>query len=195
MMELAKRIICCFIAGCLIFVLAFFFTPLGAFIVIGLEDTFTKWEINNPHINNNLSEWEEVYISTDISFRIPPNWSATCENGIYSVTDATGTVWAIGTLFGTDADYFDDYSDFLMASICSEQFDLSIDICTEYVAMKGADIDKITIDHFEGSESYYIINLDTASAPSFLLVLFADISQSADAFDVTEAIMYSFAYK
>jgi len=60
--------------------------------------------------------------------------------------------------------------------------------------MKGADIDEITIDYFESSESYYIINLDTASTPSFLLVLFADISQDTDAFDVAEAIMYSFAY-
>ena len=193
-LRILSFVIKCAVAVAAVSVLLVLFTPLGGFFAIGFEGTFTKWEIDNPYVNSNFSGCEEVHISTDISFHIPKDWTVECEDGIYSVTDSRGNVWAIGTLFGTDADYFDDYSSFLMESICSKQFDLSIDICPKYIAMKGADIDEITIDYFESSESYYIINLDTASTPSFLLVLFADISQDTDAFDVAEAIMYSFAY-
>ena len=172
----------------------FFFTSLGGFFVIAFEGTFTKWEIDNPHVNSNLSGWEKVNISTDISFRIPDNWSVECENGVYSVLDSEGNIWALGTLFGTDTDYFYDYSDFLATTLCKKPFELSIEICPEYVNINAASIDKITIDYSDSSESYYIIDLLTPNQ-SFLWVLLSDISQNADAYDIAVAIMYSFNYQ
>ena len=193
-METIKRIFCCAIVGCLILAIAFFFTPLGAFAAIGFEGTLTKWKIDNPYVNGNLSGWEEVYISEVITFQIPPNWTIEYDNGIYSVVDSGGNTWAIGALFGTDTDYFDDYSAFFAETLCSEPFELSIEVCPEYMSINAASIEKITLNHLGRSQFYYIVEMHTISE-HFIWILFSDLSQNADACDVVEAIMYSFTYK
>lgn len=191
-------IICYCASGCLVILLValliLFCTPLGAYVAIGYEDVFTKWEINNPYVDRNLSGWQKIQIDGLSSFSIPKGWAMDFSNGVYSIIEPSGNVWAIGTIFGTDTDFFDNYSDFFATHISTESFEISTDLCSEFIAMKGADIDKITICAPSGSTSYYCIQLDEASGPSLLLVLFSDISRNADHFNIAEAIMYSFAY-
>lgn len=163
-------------------------------ISIGCEHIFLKWEIDNPYVDKNFSGWEEVRVDGISSFSIPEDWAVEYNDGVYSVIKSDGEVWAIGALFGGDNEYFDRYIDFFAACICPEPFELTTDLCPEYIGMRGSNIDKITVTGSDGSQSYYCIQLIETSDPTLALFLFSDISQNADDFNIAEAIMYSFAY-
>ena len=84
------------------------------------EDIVTKWQIDNPYVNNRFSECRQILLPTQRSFCIPKDWSLLEENGVYRIYDQNNTLWAIGTSYGTENDRFVDYEE-LLATFVSLQ--------------------------------------------------------------------------
>lgn len=185
------------VAFCVILLLLLlFWLPIGAYLSIVLEDVFVKWDIDNPYVNDQYAGWEEFHIDGVGTMMLPEEWTVKEENGIRSVFDASGNLWATGTVYGTEEACFDSYQEFVATFSSIGSGTTVLDPYPQFAAMKGADIDIFTISDIEGKkESYYVIQLRNIAGGSFALFLFANLNDSPIDFEIAEAIAYSFAYK
>lgn len=170
--------------------------PIIGFLAIGLEDVFTKWEIQNPHVNKRYKGWKEVSLFDNETIKIPKNWTFDDEDidGIYELTDGNGKRWAVGTLFGTTTDRFNDYEDFVSSVLSVQPENITIEYREPIMGINTSAFHTITSQHSDKISTYYCMYLSGRNS-EFLFILFSDIIQNASDFDIAEAIMYSFEYE
>ena len=71
--------------------------PIIGFLAIGLEDVFTKWEIQNPHVNKRYKGWKEasLFDNETIKIEIPQEMYDGLETGQYGeVTLVEGELYS-----------------------------------------------------------------------------------------------------
>lgn len=166
------------------------------FFAFGLEDKYTKWYIQNPYVNSHFTGWREIVLYDTNTVMIPNEWSFADENcdGIFSITDGEGKLWATGTLFGTEGDVFEDYSEFVASLTAIQPESVTIESYNGFVAMNASMIKVLTAQYSDGVNTYYCLELHRPGT-NFLFILYSDISQSPSDYDIAEAIIYSFAYE
>lgn len=182
--------LCCVL---LIWLIIFLFL-LYPFWSIGFEDILRKWDIDNPYVNSNFSGWNDFSVSDQIAFKIPPNWSVKCNDKVYTVINDCGEIWAWAAMYDTATSPYKTYKDFV-ATFAQVQFEsVVITPYSDFIAMKGGDINKLDIHGAHADESFYYIVLTRANGPRFVLFLQENIADSIDDYNIAEAIVYSFAY-
>lgn len=158
------------------------------------EDIVTKWQIDNPYVNNRFSECQQILLPTQRSFCIPKDWSLLEENGVYRIYDQNNTLWAIGTSYGTENDRFVDYEELLATFVPLQSISIVTEPYAEVDFMKGANLNKLFAHGIAGTQTYYYICLMDTSGTYDMFVLFSDIEEDKLSFDIAEAIMYSYAW-
>lgn len=191
---------CCILVFVVVLLVVLIF--FGAICSILFEHVFTKWDINNPHVNREFIGWQEISLLEDSkehgTFCIPADWALLSKDGIYTILDSTGAVWAIGTLFyGNDKDYFDSEEAFVETFAKIFPDELFYHPYPDFVAMKGGNLSRVLIRYGENNEIYDCIELLNPSVTvrhRIVFYIFPNLTESPDDFDVAEAIIYSFAY-
>lgn len=192
--KLCRRIINAFIILFLV-VLFILCTPIGSLLSIGLEDELVRWEINNPYVNSNYSGWQEISPHDFDKFKIPGSWTIENSNGVWSIHNSSGALWALGTAYGTDADLFIDYGEFISSFMSIDPTSVSVDTYHDFSPMGGSDINRILFHTPNNTETFYYIKLRDSSGAALVFILFSDLSVNTDEFDIAEAIVYSYAYQ
>lgn len=164
------------------------------FLAIGLEDTFRKWKINNPYVNNRFRDCQKITLDTSHTICIPEEWLFEESDGIYKIYDQDSNLWAIGRTQGTEYDRFADDAEFLEAFLPFQDIDITYEYYPPISFMEEAHITRMHVCGSNGSTTLFHISLMDISGADTCFVLLDDIQQNACSFDVAEAIMYSFAW-
>jgi len=165
------------------------------YFVLGTEWLFVKLEIDNPYVNNRYSGWKDVLVDELGSFSIPEEWSLSEADGIYTITDASGQVWAHGAVVG-DKYSFSNYEEFVIKILPEAQDYFSLEPFERFIMMDGSYIYEMIIcadRKSEGKRSQILqmfVDVDTDIA----WILTPDISEDIDQYDIAEAIVYSYAF-
>lgn len=164
------------------------------FLVIGMEDTFRKWEINNPYVNNRFRNCQKITLDTSHTICIPEEWSFEKTDGIYKIYDQDSNLWAIGRNHGSECDLFADDAEFLEAFLPLQDVNITHESYPPISFMEEAHITRMHVCGSNGSATLFHISLMDISGTDACFVLLDDIEQNTLSFDVAEAIMYSFAW-
>lgn len=170
------------------------YTPVGPIAAIGLEYTFIKWDIRNPYVDAHFSGWKPAFVEDTISFYIPEGWSIDQNNGVYTIRDASGSIWAYGTIFGLDESRFSGYQDFMESITSVALTELEFEPFIQFPMMDGSDIDKLTAYGADDSAVYFCVQLFIDTQAEFAWFVDSDLSKNADQYDIAEAIVYSYAF-
>lgn len=166
------------------------------FLAFGLEEISTKWDIQNPYVNSHFTDWKEISLYEFNTVKIPNDWSLADDDGdgIFSITDGEGNLWATGAMFGTEQDVFEDYSAFVASMTQKRPEDVTIELYDGFVLMHASSIRVLTAQYPDEVNTYYFIEL-YSSGKWFVFFLLSDVSQSPSDYDIAEAIIYSFVYE
>lgn len=177
----------------IIVVMCLFGEYIVLFLIFGLEHVYTKWDINNPYVNQRYKGWREICLAGEDKVKIPSEWHMVDDNGVLLLTDHCGELWGVGTAFGTETDVFESYATFASEYTPIQTQDVSIQPLEGFDAINGSEAYILSSDTSECSTVYYCLELHRPNVDYFFIV-FADLSKSSDEYNIAEAIVYSFAY-
>ena len=168
--------------------------PLVILLTDGLEHKWRKRDIDNPYVDSDFSDWKDVALYGEDTMKIPEGWMLSDNgDGKYYITDDEGEIWAVGTVFGTDADTFTTYSEFAADFVKAEKGNISLEYYEGYIEMKRSVLYNLVAHPTADTDPHYYIRL-RGPERTYGLLLFSDISKVKDDYDIAEAMIYSFAY-
>lgn len=188
-MKIIKKILVGLSIG---LVLCFFCLFLLATLGVGYEHIWVKWEINNPHVNADFEEWKDVLIEDRYGFSIPQKWTLRETNKTYEIYDACGDLWAFGAELEQEYGKFQNYKDLIESCVTLSVPDFTLTPIS-HVLMQGSEIYEIVYLN-EDSEKNYAITLRHGVGDKLVFIVFADLMQNAEEYDIAEAIIYSSAW-
>lgn len=178
----------------LIIVYLLWFSPVRYIAAIGMEYLFAKWEIDNPYVDSGYPGWQYVYIEECGGFLIPEGWSIVEADGVYSVLDSSGEVWAYGADVGTESNRFRSYKELVSEISPIQPTSLAFEYSFPFVMMEGSEMNRLTINSETESEEYYCIHLFMSTDSQFVLLLSEDLTVDETQFNIAEALVYSYAF-
>ena len=170
---------------CIIICVAF---SIPVMAILG-EPLLIRWEIDNPYVNKNFSEWNFAKVEGFDSFPIPPNWSVEENDNIYMLTDDSGEVWAYGS------SEIRNYKDLLEKFYNISSVEIEIDSFNQFLSMEGSDIDLLRVCDGISERRFFSMQLFENPEKQIIWILVPDIMQDDNQYDIAEAIVYSFAFK
>ena len=189
-----RWIIYCLIAVFLLLLYLFRY-PLVILLTDGFEYKRTQWNIDNPYVDSDFSDWQNVTLCGGNTMRIPEGWLLSGnEDGTFYIADDKGKNWAVGTVFGTETDAFKTFSEFAVNFVKAEEDNISLEYYDGFIEMNRSALYKLVAQPSADTDPYYYIRL-RGSERIYGLLLFSDISKEKDDYDITEAMIYSFAYQ
>ena len=165
------------------------------FIAIVCENVFVMLDIQNPYVNRFYAGWHPVSVEGFSNFYLPAEWSVQYNNGVYTITDESGSIWAYGFTDGTDSDRFNDYKDFIQEVFSIDSAEVTLDPFIPFVMMDGSDIDVLIIQEDTVTKEFYCLQMFQTPEMSLRWLLTGDIAADETQYDIAEAIVYSFAFE
>lgn len=171
-------------------------TPFAAMLYgVTSEAKTVKDRLNNPYINSNLKNWQEVTIEEiNLSFRIPPDWSIHEASGTYTLEDESGKSVATGIICRTghnsQAEETDWYQSLVEFSVEDVEW-TEVDSYTSFTAI--ASFGQLTIRGIEQANFY---ELAFPMGTEYLRMAFpADQGLSEQEIcEYAEAMIYSYCF-
>lgn len=185
-----------FVGIILLLLIVTFLTPVGAICAIVFEGALVKKDIDNPYVNSGFSNWKTVTVENFANIQIPAQWSLDESDGIITIR-GNGKICAQGTVFGVAQERFED--DLALVRWITNEPNLEVvyEPLVGSVEMEGSTVGKFLTTE-ASSQEYYFIRLECRTeqndSPILYLVLDHDLTHSEDAYNIAEAIVYSYAY-
>lgn len=161
---------------------------------IGLEPYLVQSHIENPYVDEGFSGWKEVYFEERVQFKIPNDWNVQSENGVFTIVDSSGSIWAYGATVGKTNCTFKHDSQFLQQVRSVQPTKIEYEPFLGSCDMEESYFIQAIVQHEQGVENIYcpifFINTDS----DFLLLISEDLAENSSAFDIAEAMMFSYAF-
>lgn len=162
---------------------------------IGLEPYLVQSHIENPYVDEGFSGWKEVYIEERVQFKIPNDWNVQSENGVFTIVDSSGSIWAYGATVGKTNCTFRYDSQFLQQAYSIEPTEIEFGPgAAGSCLMDGSYFTEVLVYHNDGVESVHCAILFLDMDSDYVLLLQDDLSENKQALDLAEALMYSYAF-
>lgn len=169
-------------------------SPIGfLYLTFGYEEIAIKKAIDNQYVNRKFRGWDTIVSEEYGTFRCPKQWKLAEENDVCRLFDEDGNLWAVGTLYGTENDAYVNHLAFVEEILQQEVKTIDYVVNPKYTFMDGCYVGAFTIEAEKQLQLHYLL-LTADRQKSFLLIVFENLDADKNAFDIAEAIAYSYAY-
>lgn len=189
-----KRILCWILVviGVLIF-FGFLLVILSPFIMLANEAVFLAEQLDNPHIDDNYSNWVPAGVSEENDFLIPPEWHLDNSSGVYQILNDENECIGYGTLCGPEQSDNNSLEE-LLSSISNDKITaIYYDHIPGFIAIDYCDCGKLRVDSIiQGNTYYYYIKLADNDSSFFFVFLPSYVAEEKVFLEIAQAIVFSF---
>ena len=161
---------------------------------IGCENLLVKWEIQNPYVDEGFSDWNAILLSDCGVMMIPSEWTCREQEDIFYLYDETGDLWAAGAAIGGAGDRFGSMKQLLESLEDTRILEIETEAIVPFSMMDGSSAVRIVVRGSGVEITRDCMRLFISTEREFLWILINDIAGDDGQYDLTEAMVYSYAF-
>ena len=158
------------------------------------EPELVKANMDNPYVDENYPGWKNIQIEDSVHFSIPESWEIYKENGVCTIVDSSGSIWAYGATVGKNDCTFAGYTSYYRTILSVDPTDIEFEPFIGSRNMDGSYFTEVLVYHNDGVESVHCAILFLDMDSDYVLLLQDDLGENEQALDLAEALMYSYAF-